>query len=143
MSVGSKVARASQARNPYRIKKAIEGFRIEAQARGVEISGARRQARNEKLRIGRAVDMASGTAQAGSSRDATQNRRRIERHVPEIDQIGLATSDEFRSKHFARASERILVELGAGGQHRFGPAQRKRNRIPKRQGQQKDERRDE
>src|SRR5262249_37620828 len=45
MAVRSKVACASQARNPDRIKQAVEGFRIEGQARGVEISRARGHAR--------------------------------------------------------------------------------------------------
>ena len=55
-------------------------------------------------------------------RYASQNGGRIESHVPQIDQIGLTTSDKFRSKHFARTVERIFIELCAGRQHGFVPA---------------------
>jgi hypothetical protein len=83
--------------------------------------------------------MARAAAHGGLPRGTAKNGRRIEGHVSQIDQIGLAASDHFRSKYFARASKRILVKLGAGRQHGFVAAERKRVRIRQRQGQQQAE----
>ena len=83
--------------------------------------------------------MAGAAAHGGLPRGTAQNGRRVEGDVSQIDQIGFAAAEHFRSEYFARAGERILVKLGAGRQHGFVAAERKRVRRRRRQGQQQAE----
>jgi len=73
--------------------------------------------------------MAGATAHAGLPRHPTENRRRAEGQIAEIDHIRLAAGN-FRPEHFARLVERILVEFGFRRQGRLIAVDRKRHGTP-------------
>jgi hypothetical protein len=61
--------------------------------------------------------VAAIAANSGSPRGAAEDRRRTERQISEIDQIGFAATPGHGIEDLARPVEGVLVQLGSGRQY--------------------------
>ena len=105
------------ARDSNGIEHLVVGLRIEQGAGGVEVARPGRHFGNEEFGVAGAVDVAGAATDARLPCRTAEDRRRAEKKIAEIGQIGFVAVQRLGVEDLVRTGQRVLVQFRAGGQH--------------------------